>query len=108
MTTAEYPERPWWGLPRAPQAPIRVIVDADQARWVWLLVVLAGFQGGLVDLLEDAPAPGSPLWTSVPAALGRGAFQNVVATLVFAFVVGRVARCFGGGGTMIRTRTAIA
>lgn len=93
---------------RAPRATIRAIADADPARRVWLPVVLAGIQAGLLDLLEDAPGSGLPPWASVPAALGRGAFQSVVAVVVLAFLADRVARWFGGGGTMVRTRAAIA
>ena len=106
--SAEYPVRPWWGMLHAPRATIRAIVDADPARWVWLLIALAGIQAGLLGMLDGGPDPRRPHWATILAAATGGAFQNVVAVVVFAFTIQAVAGWLGGTGTRVQTRAAIA
>lgn len=98
---------PWLAILVRPRRTIRAILDTNPKLHVHKLAILAGFDLGLSAASETFRVDRS-LLTILALSLTAGAFKGIVALYIFGWALVLTGSWFGGRGTSVELRTAVA
>lgn len=103
---------PWFSLWSCPRTTMRAILDEEHYRGMWVVVVIAGLIMGLFGAFSATPPTTSvPFATMFITLIGyalAGAVLNVIAVFVLGLLLKWIGFWFGGKGTYMEVRAAVA